>query len=88
LDEPWIIVALNDVSGNAPSPHQRIGPNLPRMGMNRLGPDGPLVALARRYGKRADLIVHEADPINAETGPDALLEALTATDAARGAAAT
>jgi sulfite oxidase len=36
---------------------------------------------ARRYGKRGDLIVHEEEPFNAETGPAALAEgALTATD--------
>ena len=35
-----------------------------------------------RYGKRADLIVHEEEPFNAETGPAALAEGpLTATDA-------
>ncbi len=35
-----------------------------------------------RYGKRADLIVHEQDPFNAETGLAALAEGqLTATDA-------
>ena len=35
-----------------------------------------------RYGKRADLIVHEYEPFNAETAPGALAEgALTATDA-------
>jgi sulfite oxidase len=35
-----------------------------------------------RYGKRADLIVHEHEPFNAETGPAALAEGpLTATDA-------
>jgi sulfite oxidase len=35
-----------------------------------------------RYGKRADLIVHEQEPFNAETGPAALAEGpLTATDA-------
>jgi sulfite oxidase len=35
-----------------------------------------------RYGKRADLIVHEEDPFNAETGLAALAEGpLTATDA-------
>jgi sulfite oxidase len=35
-----------------------------------------------RYGKRADLIVHESEPFNAETGPAALAEGpLTATDA-------
>jgi sulfite oxidase len=35
-----------------------------------------------RYGKRADLVVHEESPFNAETGPAALAEgALTATDA-------
>jgi sulfite oxidase len=35
-----------------------------------------------RYGKRPDLIVHEEDPFNAETGPAALAEGpLTATDA-------
>jgi sulfite oxidase len=35
-----------------------------------------------RYGKRSDLIVHEYEPFNAETGPAALAEgSLTATDA-------
>jgi sulfite oxidase len=35
-----------------------------------------------RYGKRADLIVHEHEPFNAETGPAALAESpVTATDA-------
>jgi sulfite oxidase len=34
-----------------------------------------------RYGKRADLIVHEEEPFNAETGAAALAPALTATDA-------
>src|SRR3954467_13032682 len=35
-----------------------------------------------RYGKRADLIVHQEEPFNAETGPAALAEGpLTATDA-------
>ena len=35
-----------------------------------------------RYGKRDDLIVHEEEPFNAETGPAALAEGpLTATDA-------
>ena len=35
-----------------------------------------------RHGKRADLIVHEEEPFNAETGLDALAEGpLTATDA-------
>src|SRR3954447_15987142 len=35
-----------------------------------------------RYGKRADLIVHELEPFNAETGLAALAEApVTATDA-------
>jgi sulfite oxidase len=35
-----------------------------------------------RYGKRADLIVHEQEPFNAETSPAALAEGpLTATDA-------
>jgi sulfite oxidase len=35
-----------------------------------------------RYGKRPDLIVHELEPFNAETGPAALAEsAVTATDA-------
>lgn len=33
-----------------------------------------------RYGKRADMIVHEQQPFNAETGPVALAETLTATD--------
>src|SRR5215218_10933061 len=35
-----------------------------------------------RYGKRADVIVHEEEPFNAETGPAALAEGpVTATDA-------
>jgi len=35
-----------------------------------------------RYGKRADLIVHEEEPFNAETGPAALAESpVTATEA-------
>jgi sulfite oxidase len=34
-----------------------------------------------RYGKRPDLIVHEDEPFNAETGLDALGDELTATDA-------
>jgi sulfite oxidase len=35
-----------------------------------------------RYGKRGDLIVHEEEPFNAETGLAALAEsAVTATDA-------
>ena len=35
-----------------------------------------------RYGKRADLVVHEEDPFNAETGLAALAESfVTATDA-------
>src|SRR5437763_10627316 len=35
-----------------------------------------------RYGKRPDLVVHEREPFNAETGPAALAESpLTATDA-------
>ncbi|HEV7753488.1 MAG TPA: sulfite oxidase [Baekduia sp.] len=34
-----------------------------------------------RFGKRADLIVHEDDPFNAETGLAALASSLTATDA-------
>ena len=34
-----------------------------------------------RYGKRADLIVHEEEPFNAETGLGALEGSLTATDA-------
>jgi sulfite oxidase len=34
-----------------------------------------------RFGTRADMIVHEDEPFNAETGPAALVEALTATDA-------
>ena len=35
-----------------------------------------------RYGKRADLIVHEDEPFNAETGLAALAEgSVTATDA-------
>jgi sulfite oxidase len=38
--------------------------------------------MAPRYGKRADLIVHEQEPFNAETGPAALAEGpVTATDA-------
>lgn len=34
-----------------------------------------------RYGKRADMIVHEQQPFNAETAPLALAETLTSTDA-------
>jgi len=35
-----------------------------------------------RYGKRPDLVVHEREPFNAETGPAALAESpVTATDA-------
>ena len=35
-----------------------------------------------RYGKRVDLVVHEQEPFNAETGLAALVEGpLTATDA-------
>jgi sulfite oxidase len=34
-----------------------------------------------RYGKRADLIVHEEEPFNAETGLTALAGSLTSTDA-------
>jgi sulfite oxidase len=51
------------------------------------GPQGAAVepadvACLSRYGKRADLIVHERDPFNAETGPAALAEGpLTANDA-------
>src|SRR2546423_11462237 len=39
-------------------------------------------AVKARYGKRADLIVHEAEPFNAETGTAALVaHSVTATDA-------
>jgi sulfite oxidase len=34
-----------------------------------------------RYGKRADMIVHGREPFNAETGPAALIDTVTATDA-------
>jgi sulfite oxidase len=35
-----------------------------------------------RYGKREDMVVHEREPFNVETGPEALIERpLTATDA-------
>ena len=35
-----------------------------------------------RYGKREDMVVHEQEPFNVETGPDALIDrAVTATDA-------
>jgi sulfite oxidase len=34
-----------------------------------------------RYGTRADMIVHEREPFNAETGPAALMHPVTATDA-------
>jgi sulfite oxidase len=34
-----------------------------------------------RFDKRDDLIVHEQEPFNAETGPGSLLESLTATEA-------
>ena len=41
-----------------------------------------LFGVSSRYGKRADLIVHEEEPFNAETGLAALAEGpLTATDA-------
>src|SRR5207248_3876200 len=43
---------------------------------------GVRLAAMNPYGKRADLIVHEEDPFNAETSPAALAEAaVTATDA-------
>src|SRR3954468_20302883 len=43
---------------------------------------GSYACRMNRYGKRADLIVHEDDPFNAETGLAALAEGpLTATDA-------
>jgi sulfite oxidase len=48
------------------------------MGMDRNS--SPLVRPSR-HGKRADLIVHEAEPFNAETAPAALVDPLTATDA-------
>ncbi|HEX8854015.1 MAG TPA: sulfite oxidase [Thermoleophilaceae bacterium] len=42
----------------------------------------PAPALVSPYGKRADLIVHQAEPFNAETPPAALAEGpVTATDA-------
>jgi len=34
-----------------------------------------------RFGKRADLLIHEAEPFNAETGRDSLLSSLTPNDA-------
>ena len=43
--------------------------------------DANLMTDTQRHGKRADLIVHEAEPFNAETGLAALADPLTATDA-------
>jgi sulfite oxidase len=37
--------------------------------------------LTRRFGKRDDLIVHQENPFNAETGLGSLADAMTATDA-------
>jgi sulfite oxidase len=34
-----------------------------------------------RFGKRDDLVVHQAEPFNAETGPEALIDPVTDTDA-------
>ena len=36
---------------------------------------------ASRYGKRADMIVHESEPFNAETAPTSLVDPITSTDA-------
>ena len=48
----------------------------------RLRPSADATADMSPYGKRADLIVHEQDPFNAETSLAALAESpLTATDA-------
>src|SRR3954468_6923017 len=42
----------------------------------------PYASRVTRYGKRADMVVHELEPFNAETGLVALAEApVTATDA-------
>ena len=54
------------------------------MSVNQTRPQPPADATADMspYGKRADLIVHEQDPFNAETSLAALAESpLTATDA-------
>jgi sulfite oxidase len=46
------------------------------------GPETTYACRMRRYGKRPDLVVHEQEPFNAETGLAALAEgAVTATDA-------
>jgi sulfite oxidase len=46
------------------------------------GPEIPYACRMSRYGKRRDLIVHEGEPFNAETGLAALAEGpVTATDA-------
>ena len=48
----------------------------------RAGVSDPYASRVSRYGKRADVIVHEEEPFNAETGLAALAEGpLTATDA-------
>src|SRR5947209_16447248 len=56
-----------------------------RDGRARLSPADAAELAARerlaRCGKRADLTVDEHEPLNAETGPAALAEPLTATDA-------
>jgi sulfite oxidase len=49
---------------------------------HRCAPGQPGACARRHYGKRDDLIVHEQEPFNAETGPAALAEGpVTATDA-------
>ena len=58
-------------------PSSEPSPALPR----RLDGAAVPAALARRYGKRPDLILHEAEPFNAETGLAALGAPVTATDA-------
>jgi sulfite oxidase len=50
-------------------------PSSPSAGAGRRG------GAARRFGKRADLVIHEEEPFNAETAPAALAQGpLTATD--------
>ena len=57
---------------------------LERLGRRQRAAPAPFSYASRvsRYGKRADMLVHEREPFNAETGPAALAEApVTATDA-------
>src|SRR6266545_2859287 len=73
-------------SAGATAPEPSAGREPARRGASAVAL-GPAAAGRRlegmsRYGKRADLIVHEHEPLNAETGPPALAAGpLTATDA-------